>query len=254
MVDESPWPLISSLVGGLVVISILKWFDTQYPSFLLLLSLATALLLISQWWKDVSKEGESQGHHSKGVENGLQWGIALFICSEAILFLRLFWAFFHSSLAPNIELALRWPPVGIYPLNPSEVPLLNTAILISSGGRVTWAHHALTTSMHSEVLFRLGLTITLGAYFTLLQGIEYWEAPFTIRDRVYGSSFFMATGFHGFHVIVGTVFLRVCWCRMLLGSFSGTHHFGFVAASWYWHFVDVVWIFLFITIYIWGRV
>ena len=166
--------------------------------------------------------------------------------------MRFFWAFFHRSLSPAIELGASWPPIGIISFNPFQIPLLNTAILLASGVTVTWAHHRLIENNHSQTTQGLFFTVLLGIYFTILQAYEYIEAPFTIADSIYGSTFFIATGFHGIHVLIGTTFLLVCLLRHLNNHFSKNHHFGFEAAAWYWHFVDVVWLFLYITIYWWG--
>ena len=219
----------------------------------ILFPITPALILMSyQWWRDVSREGAFQGLHTKIVVLGLQWGIILFITSEVFFFLSFFWAFFHSRLAPNIEVGSYWPPIGVITFNPWGVPLLNTIILVSSGVRVTWAHKSLEENNHDQAIKSLFVTIILGIYFTSLQAIEYFEASFTISDSVYGSSFFIATGFHGLHVIVGTLFLLACLVRIAKGLFSVSHHFGFIAAAWYWHFVDVIWLFLFAWIYVWG--
>ena len=169
-------------------------------------------------------------------------------------FLRFFWAFFHRRLSPNVEVGSIWPPFGIQVFNPFQVPLLNTIVLVSSGVRVTWAHHALIEGNYTQTTQGLLLTVILGVYFTILQALEYYEARFTFADRVYGSTFFIATGFHGLHVLVGTIFLLVTLFRHTKGEFSSSHHFGFEAAAWYWHFVDVVWLFLYLVIYWWGRI
>ena len=169
-----------------------------------------------------------------------------------MFFFSFFWAFFHRSLSPNIELGCSWPPIGVEAFNPWKVPLINTIILLSSGVRVTWAHHALIEGNFSRASQSLIITILLGVYFTLIQLLEYVEAPFTISDSSFGRTFFVATGFHGLHVLVGTLFLIATILRITLGSLSPKHHFGFEASAWYWHFVDVVWLFLFITIYWWG--
>jgi len=166
--------------------------------------------------------------------------MALFIVSEIFFFVSFFWAFFHRSLAPNVEVGSLWPPFGIVAFNPFQVPLLNTIILISSGVSVTWAHHALMSGNYTQTTQGLIITVILGVYFTMLQGLEYFEASFTFADSVYGSTFFIATGFHGLHVIVGTLFLLVTLVRHLKFEFRANHHFGFEAAAWYWHFVDVV--------------
>jgi len=212
------------------------------------------LLLVSfQWWRDISRESTFQGLHTHKVIIGLKWGIILFITSEALFFFSFFWAFFHRSLSPTIEIGVWWPPSNLVPFNPFEVPLLNTIILLSSGVSVTWAHHALIENNHSQAVLSLALTTILGIYFTILQAYEYIEASFSIADSVYGATFFVATGFHGLHVIIGTSFLFICLIRLLINHFSSTHNFGFEAAAWYWHFVDVVWLFLYINVYWWGQ-
>lgn len=251
IVDESPWPMYGSLAGINLTTGIVAWFNLNRMG-LFYLGLISLLLVIYQWWRDVSREGFLQGLHTAIVELGLRSGIVLFIISEVFFFLSFFWAFFHVRLSPRVEVGGVWPYPGISTFNPLEVPLLNTLILISSGVRVTWAHHALEAGDSSQVSRGLFITVMLGVYFTCLQGLEYYEASFRFRDGVYGSTFFIATGFHGLHVIIGTLFLLVCLLRHLSGKFSQTHHFGFEAAAWYWHFVDVVWLFLYLVIYWWG--
>jgi cytochrome c oxidase subunit 3 len=251
LVDESPWPLLAAIAGLGIASGLVSWFHEKL-FIILLLRVFLLLVVCSQWWRDVSREGRFQGLHSSIVEKGLRWGIILFIVSEVIFFLSFFWAFFHRSLAPNIELGSCWPPIGVEAFNPFGVPLLNTIILLSSGVTVTWSHHRLIENNHSQGIFSLILTVLLGAYFTAVQGLEYIEARFAISDSVYGSRFFVATGFHGLHVLVGTRFLGVTVYRLFKGSLRGAHHFGFEAAAWYWHFVDVVWLFLFVRIYWWG--
>nr|YP_010693092.1 cytochrome c oxidase subunit III [Dacus eclipsis]WCB98273.1 cytochrome c oxidase subunit 3 [Dacus eclipsis] len=251
LVDYSPWPLTGAIGAMTSVSGLVKWFH-QYDVSLFLLGNTITILTVYQWWRDVSREGTFQGLHTLPVTLGLRWGMILFILSEVLFFLSFFWAFFHSSLSPAIELGAMWPPAGIQPFNPFQIPLLNTAILLSSGITVTWAHHSLMEGNHSQATQGLFFTVLLGVYFTILQAYEYIEAPFTIADSVYGSTFFMATGFHGIHVLIGTTFLLVCLIRHLNNHFSKTHHFGFEAAAWYWHFVDIVWLFLYISIYWWG--
>ena len=251
LVDESPWPLFRALGAFFLTSGLVKWFHVGSTS-LIALGLTLILIVMAQWWRDVSCEGAYQGLHTKIVELGLRWGIILFIISEVFFFVSFFWAFFHRSLAPDPEIGRVWPPFGIIVFDPFEVPLLNTLVLLSSGVRVTWAHHALIRGNHSNTGAGLEATITLGVYFTCLQAIEYYEASFSIADRVYGSTFFVATGFHGLHVLVGTTFLLVCLSRLDMDHFRAAHHFGFEAAAWYWHFVDVVWLFLYIWLYWWG--
>nr|AXS65725.1 cytochrome c oxidase subunit 3 [Cucujoidea sp. 23 KM-2017] len=251
LVDYSPWPLLGSLSAMTMMMGLIKWFHF-FSISLFMLGLASTMLVMYQWWRDVVREGTYQGLHTFNVTMGLRWGMILFITSEILFFVSFFWGFFHSSLAPSIDIGMSWPPMGIKPFNPIEIPLLNTLILLTSGLTVTWAHHSLMENNYPQTLHSLILTVILGVYFSILQAYEYIEAPFTISDSIYGSSFFMATGFHGLHVLIGTTFLAVCMFRHLNNHFSSIHHFGFEAAAWYWHFVDVIWLFLYISIYWWG--
>nr|YP_010987590.1 cytochrome c oxidase subunit III [Ochthephilus sericinus]WON66009.1 cytochrome c oxidase subunit III [Ochthephilus sericinus] len=251
LVDVSPWPIMGALSAMITMIGLIKWFH-MFNNNLFLIGTINTILIMYQWWRDIVREGTFQGLHTFSVTMGLRWGMILFITSEVFFFISFFWGFFHSSLSPNIELGMLWPPKGITPFNPTQIPLLNTLILLSSGLTVTWAHHSLIENNYSQTTQGLTLTVILGVYFTILQAFEYIEAPFCISDAIYGSSFYMATGFHGLHVIIGTTFLLICLIRHLLNHFSSIHHFGFEAAAWYWHFVDVVWLFLYISIYWWG--
>nr|QNG56384.1 cytochrome c oxidase subunit III [Macrohyliota sp. 1 MJ-2020] len=251
LVDFSPWPLIGSLGALTIMMGLIKWFHF-FNSNLLMLGFIITILVMYQWWRDIIRESTFQGSHTYMVTMGMRWGMILFITSEIFFFISFFWSFFHNSLSPSIELGMIWPPKGIMSFNPIEIPLLNTLILLSSGITVTWAHHSLMENNYKQALHSLLLTVILGFYFTVLQGYEYMEASFSISDSVYGSSFFMATGFHGIHVIIGTTFLLICLIRHYNNHFSHIHHFGFEAAAWYWHFVDVVWLFLYISIYWWG--
>nr|YP_010616529.1 cytochrome c oxidase subunit III [Vagrans egista]WAU48163.1 cytochrome c oxidase subunit 3 [Vagrans egista] len=252
LVDYSPWPLTGAIGVMTLVTGMVKWFH-NFNINLLIIGYIIVLLTMYQWWRDICREGTFQGKHTILVSKGLRWGMILFIISEIFFFVSFFWAFFHSSLSPNIEIGAMWPPMSISPFNPFQIPLLNTIILITSGITVTWAHHAIMENNFSQMSQSLFLTITLGIYFSFLQAFEYLEAPFSIADSIYGSTFFMATGFHGLHVIIGTIFLATCFIRHINNHFSSNHHFGFEAAAWYWHFVDVVWLFLYISIYWWGN-
>nr|QUB07142.1 cytochrome c oxidase subunit 3 [Platycorynus sp. N26] len=251
LVEVSPWPILGSFGTLTMMMGLIKWFHF-FSMNLLFIGLTINILVMIQWWRDITREGTFQGLHTLVVAQGLRWGMILFIVSEILFFASFFWGFFHSSLSPTIEIGMKWPPTGISTFNPLEIPLLNTIILLTSGLTVTWSHHSLMENNYDEAIQSLSITVLLGIYFTILQGYEYLEAPFTIADSAYGSSFFMATGFHGLHVMIGTTFLLICLIRMYLNHFSDSHHFGFEAAAWYWHFVDVVWLFLYISIYWWG--
>nr|UBA17447.1 cytochrome c oxidase subunit III [Peruphasma schultei] len=251
MVEMSPWPLMSSLSTMLTMMGLVKLFQ-QTSLLIMSLGMMMTILIMTQWWRDIVREGTYQGLHTKIVMKGLRWGMILFIISEIFFFISFFWSFFHSSLSPAVQIGSIWPPSGITPFNPMQIPLLNTIILLTSGVTVTWAHHSMLNNNLSEMNQSLMITIALGLYFTMLQAYEYMEAPFSISDSIYGSTFFMATGFHGLHVIIGTTFLLVCLLRQLNLHFSKNHHVGFEVAAWYWHFVDVVWLFLYISIYWWG--
>nr|YP_009144460.1 cytochrome c oxidase subunit III [Asbolus verrucosus]AKJ52246.1 cytochrome c oxidase subunit 3 [Asbolus verrucosus] len=251
LVDASPWPILASLSALILMSGIIKWFHF-YNHSLLMIGFTSMLLIMFQWWRDISREATLQGLHTYTVTMGMRWGMILFITSEVFFFISFFWSFFHNSLAPAIELGMNWPPKGIMTFNPIQIPLLNTLILLTSGITVTWAHHSLMENNYKQSTQGLMMTVILGLYFSLLQGYEYFESSFSISDAAYGSSFFVATGFHGIHVIIGTTFLAVCMARHMKNHFSQIHHFGFEAAAWYWHFVDVVWLFLYISIYWWG--
>nr|UPL65810.1 cytochrome c oxidase subunit III [Brachyrhynchus triangulus] len=251
LVDQSPWPLTGSIGAMTLTTGTVSWFHLNDKTTMLI-GVLILLLTMYQWWRDIVRESTFQGLHTSKVVTGLKIGMILFIISEVMFFVSFFWAFLHSSLAPTVEIGMTWPPKGIETFNPMEIPLLNTTILLCSGITVTWAHHSLMEGNHSETSKSLLLTVMLGLMFTALQAYEYMEAKFCISDSVYGSVFFMSTGFHGLHVIIGTTFLSVCLLRHLNCHFSSTHHFGFEAAAWYWHFVDVVWLFLYILVYWWG--
>nr|YP_010852735.1 cytochrome c oxidase subunit III [Philagra albinotata]WGL39475.1 cytochrome c oxidase subunit 3 [Philagra albinotata] len=252
LVDSSPWPITGSIGVMTITSGMIMWFHNNLM-WLLMMGYLIIILTMFQWWRDISREATFQGLHTILVLKGMKWGMLLFILSEVFFFLSFFWGFFHSSLSPNMEIGMMWPPKGIKPFNPIQIPLLNTMILLSSGITITWAHHSLIENNYNQTIQGMFFTIILGIYFSILQGYEYYEAPFTISDSIYGSTFFLATGFHGLHVIIGTIFIIISMYRQLNFHFSMKHHFGFEAAAWYWHFVDVVWLFLYISIYWWGN-
>ncbi len=226
-----------------------------FGSLLLPLGLFLVIFYKFLWFKDVVREGTFLGDHTFVVQRGLRYGMLLFIISEVMFFFAFFWAFFHSALAPTFQINGVWPPLGFENLvfNFLEVPLLNTLLLLLSGATITWAHHSLIKGAFVETIYAFVYTIFLAVLFICLQAYEYIEAAFTISDSVYGSTFYLATGFHGFHVIIGTLFIIVCFIRHIKTHFSKKHHIGFEAAAWYWHFVDVVWLFLVAVVYIWGN-
>ena len=263
LVTPSPWPFVTSCSVFTLAIGMifLLHIDNHQPGagwgnstglILLSFGLTSLLYAMYRWFTDVVTEATFEGHHTLKVQQGHRYGVILFIVSEIMFFVGFFWAFFHSSLSPAVSIGCVWPPKGIEVLNPFELPFLNTLILLSSGVSITWAHRAFLAAKRQQAIIALGITIMLGLIFTACQAFEYYSAPFSINDGIYGSVFYMATGFHGFHVIVGTVFLSVALWRQLHYHFTRQHHFGFEAAAWYWHFVDVVWIFLFTTLYWWG--
>jgi cytochrome c oxidase subunit 3 len=266
MVNPSPWP-VTGAASALVMFGGAVYYMHSDRAFMdaavFLLGLGLVFFALYGWWRDVVREATFEGRHTAIVQFGLRYGMVLFIFTEVMFFTAWFWAFFDASLFPGgagaPEMVGRtevlggvWPPEGVESFNPFGVPLLNTIILLSSGATVTWAHHALREGDRGRTLLGLALTIGLGLIFTSLQAYEYSEAPFAFDEGIYSSTFFMATGFHGAHVILGTIFLTVCFVRAYLGHFKPDHHFGFEAATWYWHFVDVVWLFLFTFIYWWG--
>jgi len=251
LVDPSPWPVIGS-IGAIALTFGLVQFMHGHGLWWIAPGIAILLATLFMWWVDVVKEAEVQGHHTPVVQIGLRYGMALFIASEVMFFAAFFWAFFDASLFPKQAIGGVWPPEGIMTFDPFSLPLLNTLILLTSGCTVTWAHHALREGDRKALVQGLSFTVALGLLFTAVQAYEYAHAPYGFTQTVFASTFFMATGFHGFHVIVGTTFLIVCLIRSIKGHFTPEHHFGFEAAAWYWHFVDVVWLFLFIFVYIWG--
>ena len=261
ILPPDPWPLIGAfsalaLFGGLVM-----WMhDNPYGKFVMAAGAVAVAVTMFSWWSNTVKEAH-EGHHTPVVQLHLRYGMILFIASEVMFFLAWFWAFFSAALFPSAVDAVgaQWPPKGTEVLDPFGWPLLNTFILLCSGTTVTWAHHALIHGDREGLKKGLWCTILLGLLFTSIQAYEYIHAPFSfsrlnedLPGNIYGSTFFMATGFHGFHVIVGTIFLIVCLARAYKGDFTPKQHFGFEAAAWYWHFVDVVWLFLFVSIYVWG--
>ncbi len=255
LVDPSPWPIIGATGALLLTGGTVMWMHGHgLGEWLMLLGFITIIFVMFRWWRDVLSESY-KGDHTKVVAHGLRVGMGLFITSEVLFFFAFFWAFFWAALHPPMLVATSWPPEGIEPIPAFDIPFLNTMILLLSGATVTWAHHAIKEGDQRTGFKALAITVALGIIFTSLQAYEYFHAfheGLTLRSGVFGSTFFMATGFHGFHVIVGTTFLLVCTIRAWNMTFKPEKHVGFEAAAWYWHFVDVVWLFLFVCIYWWG--
>jgi cytochrome c oxidase subunit 3 len=251
LVDPSPWPVLGGFSALVLAIGFIM-FMHDMGGWVFALGGAMLLYTVFLWWRDVIREATFEGHHTPVVQIGMRYGMALFIASEVMFFVAWFWAYFNASLFPTEAVGSVWPPQGIETFDPWHLPFVNTVILLTSGTTVTWAHHALRVGNRQGLLMGLILTIALGVTFTFVQAYEYQHAAFTFAGGIYGSTFFMATGFHGAHVIIGTIFLTVCLGRAYKNHFKPDHHFGFEAAAWYWHFVDVVWLFLFSCIYVWG--
>jgi len=253
LVSPSPWPIFTSIsLLTLTTTGVLTMHGFSNANTFLMFAFVSVVLSMSFWWRDVISEGTYIGNHTLAVQRGLNMGVALFIVSEVLFFLAIFWAFFHSALSPTVELGAQWPPMGIEAINPFELPLLNTVILLSSGVTVTYAHHSLIQGNRSGALYGLVATVILAIVFTLLQGIEYTVSSFTISDGAFGSCLYFVTGFHGLHVMIGTAFIAVGLWRVLAYHSTDNHHLGLESSILYWHFVDVVWLFLFISIYYWG--
>jgi len=270
LVDPSPWPAVGAVSAFLMALGGIAWLHHMFvvaPYVFGVGVLGMAYTMIG-WWRDVAREATHDGFHSRVVQISHRYGMILFIASEVMFFVAWFWAYFNTALFPadvhqagseligqvtrDQFLGGQWPPKGLETFDPWHLPLLNTLILLTTGTTVTWAHHALLENDRQGLKWGLILTIVLGLFFTSVQAYEYMHASFTFKGNIYGATFFMATGFHGAHVIIGTVFLFVCLLRALGGDFTPKQHFGFEAATWYWHFVDVVWLFLFMCIYVWG--
>jgi cytochrome c oxidase subunit 3 len=266
LVDPSPWPLIGSISAFVTAVGAIMWmkgmpvFGLKAGAYVFGAGFLGILYVMAAWWADVVKEAEHEGYHTRVVQISHRYGMILFIASEVMFFVAWFWAYFDASLFANeaqqyarVEFTGgHWPPKGTEVFDPWHLPLLNTLILLTSGTTVTWAHHALLHNDRDGVKKALLITVLLGALFSVVQVYEYSHAAFGFKGSIYGATFFMATGFHGFHVLIGTIFLLVCLLRTMAGHSNPNHHLGFEFAAWYWHFVDVVWLFLFAAIYVWG--
>lgn len=256
IVRPSIWPLLSSFAGGLLAVGAVLYmhdvevFGTPIGFKGIIAGLVAVLLCMFFWWKDVVYEATTEKVHTPIAMIGMRYGMALFIASEVMFFVAFFWAYFNASLFPNEHINFMWPPESIHIIDPLDLPLMMTMILLLSGCTVTWAHHEIVEGKNKDFALGLALSVLLGVVFMGFQVYEYaFSAHFGFTDGIYASTFYMATGFHGFHVFVGTIFLFICWIRAKKQHFTKESHFGFEAAAWYWHFVDVVWLFLYIAIY-----
>lgn len=252
LVSPSPWPLNTSLSLLNMTIGAALTFHAFFAVYIIYLGVIGVTYSMGLWFRDVISEGTYLGNHTLAVQKGLNMGVGLFIISEALFFLAIFWAFFHSALSPTVELGAQWPPMGIESINPFELPLLNTVLLLSSGVTVTYSHHSLIQGSRGPALKALVVTVILAVIFTAFQGVEYTVSSFTISDGTYTSCFYFGTGFHGLHVMIGTAFLSVGFWRLLAYHSTENHHLGYESSILYWHFVDVVWLFLYISVYYWG--
>jgi cytochrome c oxidase subunit 3 len=261
ILEPSVWPFLGALFGFTMLFGAVLYISPNVENnqpWVFLAGLAGVLYVMFAWWSDTVADNHA-GHHTPVVQIGLRYGFIFFITSEVMFFAAWFWSFFKHAMYPmdpdgmSPAVAGVWPPAGIETFDPWHLPLINTLILLTSGAAATWAHHALVHgNKRNDIKVGLWITVALGAMFTVLQAYEYGHAHFSFDGNIYGANFFMATGFHGAHVIIGTIFLAICLYRVYRGHFTETNHIGFEAASWYWHFVDVVWLFLFGAVYIWG--
>nr|AIA58096.1 cytochrome c oxidase subunit III [Ceraphron sp. MM-2014] len=249
MVTVSPWPILMSLNLMNMFLNTSQMFQFLTFNWLNIFTFYNLIIVMFMWWKDVNNESFMIGDHPMIIQNLMKSGMILFISSEVLFFVSFFWSFLHYSLSPNIELGSIWPPLNINMINPYNVPLLNTLILLTSGISITWAHHNLTNN--KSLMMMMFITIFLGLYFSHWQLIEYYHSSFSINDSTFGSIFYMATGFHGLHVLIGSIFNIIVTIRLLFTHLSMTHHISFELSAWYWHFVDVIWLFLFILMYWW---
>ena len=252
LVERSPWPILTSFSLFMAAIGAVTYMHA-FNKGGLLLSLGLTLVLFSMilWFIDVNSESSHVGHHTKEVKKHHMIAIELFIISEAFAFLSIFWAYFHSALAPSIELGGNWPPLGIDPMQPWAIPLLNTLLLVGSGSYITLGHHSFIGRERKFAIYGFIVTLILASIFTGFQYFEYSQSSFNISDSVYSAAFFCSTGLHGFHVIVGTLMLFVAYLKLLNYQTTNSHHAGAEAGIVYWHFVDVVWLLLFAVAYVW---
>ena len=258
LVRPSIWPILGALAAGIMMGGAVLFMHKEKIGKIDLgvgwpmVGLVLVLAIMFVWWRDVIHESSVEKAHSSVVKIGLRYGMALFIASEVMFFSAFFWAYYSAALFPPEVLGGVWPPANIKTFDPFDMPFIMTLILLLSGTTVTWAHHAALEGDQKNLVKALACTVALGFSFSCCQAYEYHHAEFSLKSGMFGSTFFMATGFHGLHVIIGTIFLAVCLWRAAKGHFTPNSHFGLEAAAWYWHFVDVVWLFLFGSVYWYG--
>ena len=254
LVDRSPWPFYASLSSLTLVVGLVASMHSYTGGFsLFLVGIFDVFMVAAFWWRDVIRESTYGGFHTLPVQKGLAMGFSLFLVSEVMFFFSFFWSFFYLSSNPAIEVGGVWPPTGIESMSATGIPLVNTLLLVWSGITLTYSHNRLVAQDLPQTVCGLTLTLTLGFIFLVLQVYEYRTAQFDISDGVYGSLFYLLTGFHGFHVIIGFLFLLVNLIRTLNWHFYRTSHLGYLFGAWYWHFVDVVWLGLYFSVYVWGN-
>lgn len=254
LVDPSPWPVYAASSSLALVVGLVGAIHSYVGgSTVFVLGLLNIFLVAALWWRDVIREGTLGGYHTGEVQKGLAMGFGFFLISEVMFFFSFFWAFFYLSLNPAVEIGGVWPPTGIIPMSSTGIPLLNTVLLVWSGLTLTYAHNRLTANDLPRHLLGMGWTLLLGLIFLSLQSYEYYVAQFDISDGVYGSCFYLLTGFHGLHVLLGFIFLLVNTVRASRWHFHRQAHLGFIFGAWYWHFVDVVWLGLYFAVYVWGN-
>nr|YP_009236617.1 cytochrome c oxidase subunit III [Hormaphis betulae]AMJ17082.1 cytochrome c oxidase subunit III [Hormaphis betulae] len=248
----SPWPILMSMNTFNMMISNIMMMNFKF-NLMMMFNIINMIIISMLWWRDIIRESTFQGNHNFYIMNLIKFSMILFIISEMFLFISFFWNFLHNSLSPSIELGLNWPPKNINFFNPMLIPLLNTIILLTSSFTITLSHFYLLNNNKKKTTMFMNLTIILSVYFLLLQMLEYKEATFTFSDSVFGASFYMATGFHGMHVMIGMMFLSINLLRIINMHFSFIHHISFELAAWYWHFIDIIWLFLYMTFYWWNN-
>nr|CAD5105744.1 cytochrome c oxidase subunit 3 [Singhiella simplex] len=251
LVTHSPWPILVALNLlnlGTAIVGMIVYSDYA----LMMISIIVLIAISSQWWRDIIREALYEGTRSVKINQTMGLGMLFFIVSEVWFFISFFWSYFYYSLSPDFTIGMAWPAHGIQPMSFMDIPLLNTLTLLTSGFFVTWSHHALVNHDYKQASLALCLSILSGLYFVIIQAYEYMNSTFSFNDSVFGNSFYILTGFHGIHVMIGLIFISISWFRMVSIQFSPSSFHGYEYSIWYWHFVDLVWLFLYTFLYWWG--